>query len=330
LDIETAKTSFKTPGRCEIACVGVLVYKRAGFAWRRGDYRWFGVNQFAELQEFLQGFSGVVLGHNIFDFDYRALQPHIALEGVIEKTVDLRMLLQAIDRKKRARLSLESLARINLKRRKRYNGKNVPALWRAGQVRKVLVHNERDCELTFELWRHLLKKREVRTGVAFGRGEKEFEYPLTQQAVGHLAGHTPQLSHATWLKRIQEWGNAIRPPDHNSKMYVVESDAGTRPLFHRLHCGRCQRAFVLVARRSRLFLENEAMRCPFCKVPVPLESFDTLTLGCSSMATSVYEGQCVFVQYCWHNRRPFKMPKAAFPDARTARAWIDKLRIWDW
>ena len=256
LDIETAKTSFKNPGSCEIACVGVLIYKRAGSAWRRGNYRWFGANQFAELQEFLQGFSGVVLGHNIFDFDYRALQPHIALEGVIEKTVDLRMLLQAIDRKKRARLSLESLARINLKRRKRYNSKNVPALWRAGQVRKVLVHNERDCELTFELWRYLLKKREVRTGVAFGRSEKEFEYPLTQETIRHLAGHAPQLSHTTWLKRIQDWGNAIRPPDYNAKTYVEEPNAGRRPLFHRLHCGSCQRAFVLVARRDRWFHAN--------------------------------------------------------------------------
>ena len=326
LDIETAKTSFKNPESCEIACIGILPYKRAGFYWRQGPYQWFGSDQFSQLSDFLQQFPGIIIGHNVFDFDFRVLRPHISLSGIIEKTVDLRLLLQAVDRTHRARLSLDSLAWLNLRRRKVYNSRVLPTMWRQGERRKVLAHNKRDCELTAELWRHLLLRREVRTDTSFGRHPDEFHYALDARGMTILAGNSPQLTHDVWLQRIADWGNAVRPPNFNGKTYVEEPDAGRRPLFHKLLCLSCRRAFVLIARRLRRFSPDETIVCPFCSASVPVKDLVTLAWGYSPMATSVRPGSCIFIRY----REPSRERAAAFPDPTSARKWIEGLRIWEW
>ncbi len=322
-DIET---SGKKPEICELFCAGLLVYKRAGFSWRRGKYRWFSVDQLSELGAFLHSFAGLIVGHNVFDFDYRVLRAHLSLEGIVEKTCDLRLLLHDIDHNRRARLKLESLVRLNLKRRKLYNSGKIPTLWREGQRRKVLAHNERDCELTAELWRHLLLRRKVRTSVQIG-WDGEFRYSLGQETLSVLAGHTPQLTHPVWLKRIDEWGNAVRPPNYIAKTYIEEPNAGPRPLFHKLLCQNCQRAYILVARRNRQINKNETMGCPFCQHPVSLEEASTLSWGESPFATSFREDSCNFVRY---HGQSWRAAASNFPDAKSARARIDSLRIWNW
>jgi RNase_H superfamily len=328
LDIETAKTNLRKPEECEIACVGVLTYKRAGFSWRRGDYLWFDHEHLASLWAFLKNFEGVIVGHNIFDFDYRVLHRYIQLDGVVEKSVDLRMLLMGVDYRRRARLSLESLTKINLSRRKIYNGRQLPELWRQGQRRKVLAHNKRDCELTAELWQYLVRRRMFCTKVLIGR-ESEFHYEIDSKSLQVLVGKVPQLDHATWRIRLQEWGNALRPPNFNSKTYIQEPKAGRRPLFHKVICPECERAFILVARRSRWFAPGETIDCPFCARGIPLdpdENVSTLVLGEGPMQSSLRPGSCYFVQF---SRKPLRSEEQ-WPTIEVARTWIDGLRIWKW
>jgi hypothetical protein len=320
-DIETAKATTGSPEDCEVACAGMLVYKRAGSSWRRAGYQWFGAGELVELAEFMRGFPGLILGHNVFDFDYRVLRPHIVLKGIVEKTVDLRLLLHNLDRSRDARLSLESLARLNLGRGKIDDSRNIPALWRAGKRRCVLAHNRRDCELTLELWLDLLRRRRVYTDCIHARDGQACE--LTPDALAILAGRIPQLTYREWLSRLDKWGNAVRPPDYHAKTYVEEPDAGRRPIFHRNYCPNCQRYYVLVARRKRWIRKQETLPCPFCQGPVYLRSHGTLTWRRKRDGTCTWFGLGL-------SRQPSQIPAARFPDAKTARAWIDGRRIWSY
>jgi len=139
---------MRKPEGCEIACAGVLLYRRFRSSWRQVGYQWFGAAQLSDLATFLHQFPGLIIGHNIFNFDYRVLRPHVPLTGIIEKTVDLFLALQNISRSRDARLTLNSLARINLRRRQLGKSRSMPRLWRAGQHRRVLAHNKRDCEVS--------------------------------------------------------------------------------------------------------------------------------------------------------------------------------------
>lgn len=302
----------------------MLVYKRAGSSWRQASYRWFSASQLSELVTFLHRFPGIVIGHNVLNFDYRVLRPHVSLEGIVEKTVDLLLALRSIDPTRNARLTLASLARINLRRRKLGKGRSMPLLWRAGERRRVLAHNKRDCELTAELWMHLLRRREVCTFAILGVLDK-VSHILTPDALALLAGRTPQLTHTEWLSRIERWGNAIHPPDYYEKKYIVEPNAGRRPLFHQLFCTSCRRKFILVARRKRWFHRNETLACPFCQHPVRLDKFflrRTLTWRRKTAGTFRFAFDL--------DDQPSRVPASHFPDPQTARAWIDRLRVGSW
>lgn len=320
-DIETARGDARHPERCEIACAGALVYKRAGSSWRQAGYRWFGAGELSELATFLRGFPGLIIGHNVFNFDYRVLRPHVSLEGIIEKTVDLLLALQNISRSRDADLTLASLARINLRRRKLGMSRSMPRLWRAGEHRHVLAHNKRDCELTAELWMHLLRRRGVRTFTILGILGID-SHILTPDALALLAGRTPQLAHAEWLSRIETWGNAIRPPDYYAKKYHEEPNAGRRPLFHSLFCTSCRRKFILAARRKRWFRRNETLACPFCQHPVRVDILRvTLTWRRKTAGT---------VRFAYGLGQPSRIPASRFPDPHTARAWINRLYVGPW
>jgi hypothetical protein len=321
-DIETAKTTLRKPEGCEIACAGVLVYKRVGSSWREGDYRWFGAGELPELEKFLRGFSGLIIGYNVFDFDYRVLRPHIPLEGIVEKTVDLRLVLDSLHSSRNVNLKLASLARINLMRRKLHDSRKMPALWRAGKRQFVFSHNKRDCELTAELWMHLLRQRGVYAGRIAGVGGPDW-LTLTPEALAMLAGRVPQLTCPEWLARIEQWGNAVHPPNYRDKKFVEEPNLGRHPLFHRLGCGSCGRSFILVTRRNRWFRRDEMRPCPFCARAVPLQRGRvTFTLVWQRKSL----GKCTFGFY----PQPSRVRARYFPDPKTARSWINRLRIGSW
>jgi len=181
-----------------------------GSSWRQANYCWFGAGELPQLEKFLRPFPGLIIGYNLFDFDYRVLHPHIPLEGIVEKTVDLRLLLDSLHSSQNVNLKLASLARINLMRRKLHDSRKMPALWRAGKRQFVLSHNKRDRELTAELWMYLLQRRRVEAAGLVGVGT-ELWLTLSPKALRMLAGRTRQLTCREWLARIEEWGNAVHP-----------------------------------------------------------------------------------------------------------------------
>jgi len=168
---------------------------------------------------------------------------------------------------------------------------------------------------------HLLCRREVRTFTILGAFDQD-SHILTPDALAVLAGCTAQLTHAEWLSRIEEWGNAIRPPDYYAKKYHEEPDAGRRPLFHSLSCINCQRKFILVARRKRRFRRNETLACAFCQHPVRLD-WGRRTVTWQPKTTGK-------LRFTYFSDQPSRIPASRFPDPHTARAWIDRLYVGRW
>lgn len=88
LDLETSKLIRGEPEKTPLAFVGTMVYELRDERYRHGPHRYFLLDELGEIEELLRGFEGMVLGHNILNFDYEVLKAHISLEGVREKTVD--------------------------------------------------------------------------------------------------------------------------------------------------------------------------------------------------------------------------------------------------
>src|SRR5262249_28777588 len=141
------------------------------------------LDDLAALITFLKGFKGIILGHNIFDFDYRVLHhecrlenigaslqhrtngsnrtPELNLLGIIEKSVDT---LWFAARKKRGRggLSLRVLVRGNLKKvaKGTIRGK-IGSYWRHGKRQRVRDYNKNDSCITFQLWRAAVREKRL-------------------------------------------------------------------------------------------------------------------------------------------------------------------------
>jgi hypothetical protein len=112
LDIETEETKFKSPEKSKLAFVGIKVFtlhngryyphkheyylpKQISLCFNTENanvsvhkHKCYPPNQISVLERFLKEFSGIIIGHNILQFDYRVLRSLISLEGVVEKTVD--------------------------------------------------------------------------------------------------------------------------------------------------------------------------------------------------------------------------------------------------
>lgn len=88
LDLETSQLIRGEPERTPLAFVGTMIYELRDERYRQGPHRYFLPDELGDLEELLRDFEGVVLGHNILNFDYEVLKTHIYLEGVRERTVD--------------------------------------------------------------------------------------------------------------------------------------------------------------------------------------------------------------------------------------------------
>lgn len=320
IDIETEKTRLRKVEESVLAVAGVVPYARDRLGrYRRGSYRHFLRDRLSEFHALLADFNGLILGHNVLDFDYRVLRQHMSLEGIIEKTLDLYLFLDSIDPEKRARLSLEVLARRNLNKRKLSGGEDIPALWRGGEVKKVLRRNERDCVIVAELWMRLVKRRrmssKLRSAGMFDTPGAPIDLKVAAKHLPVLHGRQPFMTYDEWMRRLTEWGNARRDPKWGGKTVVEEPvSEGELELFHRLLCRACHRNFVLKSSLQKQFHEQESVACPFCQSPVPMSARQTLNL--SGMGYWLPPFLCN------------GLPVEQFPQGEVARRLIRSMRYW--
>ena len=112
------------------------------------------------LEKYLTDFPGIIVGHNIFGFDYKVLKNFIDLRGVISKSVDTLDLLSSKCKGKRVEVVLEQSIQDKFGCvSKKFEGATISGLWNSGKGNEVIDYNIEDCLLTFKLWYHLTTKR---------------------------------------------------------------------------------------------------------------------------------------------------------------------------
>lgn len=318
-DIETSVTKLRKPEESVLAVAGCVTYTRYGqTAYRAGAFRYFTNDRIAELRALLEGFDGLIVGHNVFDFDFRVLRTQIDLSQIVGKTLDLMFFLRSLDSQRRSRLDLARLARFNLKRRKLLGDEDISLLWRNGEYDKVLRRNRRDCELVAELWMKLVRKGQLRTKLRFA-GERKSDDAIFQMSPDRfavLAGCEPLMTWNEWATRLEKWGSARGDPKWGGKTVIEEpTPDGVLVLFHRFICEGCDRHFVLAASCRRQFAKDESIICPFCHASAPVSRRDTLTTG------GLY-GLWAPQHYC------AGFPEERFPSVDVARRLIRQMRFW--
>lgn len=185
LDVETEMDDLDEglPGMLLFA--GAKVYSLRGGKYRPVSYRHFLPEQEKELERFLRGVRGIILGHNILDFDYRRLG--LFDPKIWKKTVDTLLFLRGMrDRLHfEGSLSLKKLAEENLGERK-LSSRRIPHLWESGRREEALRYNENHCSLAFGLWWRMVRDRSVCVGGT--------EYPIPSEEAGLLVGRRPMTS----------------------------------------------------------------------------------------------------------------------------------------
>ena len=166
LDIETDIPDPKgIVEDCQAFLLGVKEYRVEAGSLLPEEYHAFEAGQFAEGLEWVDNASGLIVGYNLFGFDYVVLRPWLEDNSIIEHTVDLFALLRALTKQLRG-LKLHSVCSSLLGEGKLDLGTDAVAAWRDGKRDLVLRYNERDCDLAAKLWHFMTSAKSVRLGKA--------------------------------------------------------------------------------------------------------------------------------------------------------------------
>ncbi|MEO7859637.1 MAG: hypothetical protein ABIU05_04205 [Nitrospirales bacterium] len=234
---------------------GLVVYTLHNGKYFPSSYKPFLVQDLSSLILFLKEFKGIILGHNIFAFDYKVLKkecrienicnqlrganggeacpPELNLDGIIQKSVDT---LWFACRKKGSRggLSLKILVRMNLRRAvKGTIGRRFAKYWHHGHRKEAFAYNKNDCVITHKLWWQMSRERELyfqieadenfrsfsdaKLRVFFRRIERRFR--ITSSEARYLTGQRKILTYRSWAKKLLDGG--ILPTNCHGGNYVL-------------------------------------------------------------------------------------------------------------
>ncbi len=271
LDLETEKTKFKSPEKSKLAFVGVKIYTLHNGRYYPGKHKCFLPKQVGQLEEFLKNFPGIIIGHNIFQFDYRVLRPLISLDKVIEKTVDTLAFLHKKNGNRFGGLALGALSKANLNKSKTLDGKSISELWRQGKHKTVIKYNENDCILTQALWWHLVSRRSI--SIVYGNSDElgQIAKTLTVSArdVLSLIGKKSLFKFRTWNEKIEKDGFILERESSSHYREVdqdIDYDLGfeTEVMYWWFYCSHCRRTFLFESKILRGESDDEMVNCPKC------------------------------------------------------------------
>lgn len=207
LDVETEQVEFQNPEGCILAFVGVKTFVLSEGSYQPQEYRYFLADDVTALEQFLRTFDGLIIGHNIFAFDYRTLRTRLSLDGVVERTADTLEFLLSKNRQRLAGLKLDHLCRANFGKGKTLDGASTPELWRQGRRDEVIAYNENDCILTMELWQHLVMKR---AGIIrFYKKDNwtdQGTFNISARDLEELLCQRPRYTYPTWKEKVEAGG----------------------------------------------------------------------------------------------------------------------------
>lgn len=148
LDLET-RGGLKDFGKIEMLVGGAIEYQRTGKCQvERGKFEHWEIDKIDALKERLFDFDGLIVGMNLYGYDYRVLRRYFDVAPLIAKTLDFQHTLWRIGK---GAVGMASLAQHNT-RRKKVPGKDMATFWDDGDKSYVLKRNRVDCELTAELY----------------------------------------------------------------------------------------------------------------------------------------------------------------------------------
>lgn len=231
LDIETLKTSRKNLLDSEIAFAGLKTYKKvAKGKYRSIGYKYFLPNELKKLQDILENASGIIIGHNLFDFDYRVLSKYINISpAIIRKSIDTLYFLYRKNSHDYRGCGLDRLAKLNIGLEKTLNSRKVGSFWLRGYQRKVIQYNKHDCSLTFRIYTHMLRKKYI----YYLRYKREYDWPaypekvdITKKDLLLLTGKRKMISFKQWNSLSKSNSRLMQvkfgPPIINLQGEVIE------------------------------------------------------------------------------------------------------------
>ena len=209
LDLETAHTNFKNPEKCKIAFVGIKIYNLHNNRYYPCKHIYFFPNQITDLEKLLRGFKCIIIGHNIYGFDFRVLNPLMSLKGIVKKTIDTQFFIFNKNPSPFKGTSLDLLSQTNFGKRKTLKGKDIPKLWREGKHKRVIKYNENDLKLTYNVWWILISKQSIRVKYYNKQSEfiSELLFKFSRKDLLYLVGKRPLFNYNTWKRKIEIDGN---------------------------------------------------------------------------------------------------------------------------
>src|SRR5260221_4939778 len=159
IDVEAIKSDWKHPEKSGIKCVTVLDFEFDDTFVGGTSFITFVESSLKLLQERLTRHEGVILGHNLFSYDYRILSSRINLHGIIEKTIDLTTWLEERNETSDFAIGFPGLVKLNIEGSQRIATGSVKKLWMDGREQEVFDANMDNCISLLELYGQLLFKR---------------------------------------------------------------------------------------------------------------------------------------------------------------------------
>ncbi len=244
IDIETTWGKLEEPPAAErIQLVGVKEFRRCPGGYQPMRYEPFdGPAAWNALRARLQEPVDLILGYNLFGFDYYFLESIVPIESISGNTVDLFLWLCSCLGFHRG-LRLTDLCRINLGIWKSRFGKPLRELDR----KQLHRYNERDLDLTFRLWLHAANQKLIQTSGtgAWKAGKHDLQF---------LFGRRPVIDHETWLEKRRDWKLNQPSPIHqeavNRRLGSHDTEKITWPSYTVVICSKCSQGTVFQVSES--------------------------------------------------------------------------------
>lgn len=247
LDIETSGRLDEPPNPHRILLVGIKEFNLVGDGYQPSAYEPFEGNpDWSALRQRLNQPVDLILGHNLFGFDYYFLETITQIEPVAAKTVDLFLWLCSCVGFHRG-LGLNDLCRLNLGVWKARFGKSLKELSAQPDKTHLYRYNERDLDLTFRLWLHAVGQRTILTrgAGALKAGSDDLDY---------LFGRKPFVGFQAWMEKRRAWNSKAASPLHSEaviqKFGHHDTDKVVWPSYSVIVCSCCRQATVFCVTES--------------------------------------------------------------------------------
>jgi len=168
-DLETRRTIQEVGGRQNIHRLGLSV--AVTYNEDENLYRFYTEENVSELVEELKK-GKLVVGFNLYRFDYQVLQPYTSFPLESLPTLDL---MEEVRRKLGIRVSLDQLAWATLGAGKSGDGMLAIRLWRQGRIEELMEYCRRDVEITWQLYEFGRRNRYI---IYFDKKWREVKIPV--------------------------------------------------------------------------------------------------------------------------------------------------------